>query len=302
MGKYGLTVDSLLAVDIVTADGQVLRASATEHPDLFWGVRGGGGNFGVVTSFKFQLHPVGTLLAGMVVHPMARAQEVLRFYREYTSNAPDELTCLAIFATMPDGLAAVIIALCYCGPLDEGERVIAPVRKFGPPLVDLIQPMSYLDLTTMIDMTLPNGRYYYDKSSTLKGELSDEAIDTLIASASSFTSPFSQVLIPHVHGAACRIAPTATAVAALRDEAYVIEIIAAWEKSEARQHIEWARAFWEAMEPFATRGVYINFLNDEKEERIRASYGINYDRLVALKNTYDPTNFFHLNQNIKPTV
>lgn len=302
MGKYGLTVDSLLAVDIVTADGQVRRASATEHPDLFWGVRGGGGNFGVVTSFKLQLHPVGTLLAGMVVHPMARAREVLRFYREYTSTAPDELTCLAIFATMPDGLAAVIIALCYCGPLDEGERVIAPVRKFGPPVVDLIQPMSYLDLTTMIDMTLPSGRSYYDKSSTLKGELSDEAIDTLIASASSFTSPFSQVLIPHVHGAACRIAPTATAVAALRDEAYVIEVIAAWEKSEARQHIEWARAFWEAMEPFATRGVYINFLNDEKEERIRASYGINYDRLVTLKNTYDPTNFFHLNQNIKPTV
>ena len=302
MGKYGLTVDSLLAVDIVTADGQVRRASATEHPDLFWGVRGGGGNFGVVTSFMFQLHPVGTLLAGMVVHPMARAREVLRFYREYTSNAPDELTSLTIFATMPDGLAAVIIALCYCGPLDEGERVIAPVRNFGAPLVDLIQPMSYLDLTTMIDMTAPDGRCYYDKSSTLKGELSDEAIDTLIASASSFTSPFSQVLIPHVHGAACRIAPTATAVAALRDEAYVIGIIAAWEKSEARQHIEWARAFWEAMEPFATGGVYINFLNDEKEERIRASYGINYDRLVALKNTYDPTNFFHLNQNIKPTV
>jgi FAD/FMN-containing dehydrogenase len=158
MGKYGLTVDNLLAVDIVTADGQVRRASATEHPDLFWGVRGGGGNFGVVTSFKFQLHPVGRLLAGMVVHPMARAREVLRFYREYTSKAPDELTCLALFATMPDGLAAVIIALCYCGPLDEGERVIAPVRNFGPPLVDLIQPMSYLDLTTMIDMTAPDGR------------------------------------------------------------------------------------------------------------------------------------------------
>ena len=302
MGTYGLTVDSLLAVEIVTADVQVLRASATEHPDLLWGVRGGGGNFGIVTAFQFQLHPVGPLLAGMVVHPMARAREVLRFYREYTSHAPDELTCFAIFATMPDGHAAVAIAPCYSGLLDEGERVIAPLRKFGPPLVDLIRPMSYSDLTTMIDMTAPEGRCYYDKSSTLKGEISDEAIDILIESASSFTSLFSQILILHIHGAACRIAPTATAVAALRDESYLINMIAAWEKDEATPHIGWARTSWEALEPFAARGVYINVLNDEREERIRGSYGVNYDRLVALKNTYDPTNFFHFNQNIKPTV
>lgn len=301
MGAYGLTVDNLLAVDLVTADGQARSVSANEHPGLFWGVRGGGGNFGVATSFTFQLHPVGTLLAGMVVHPLSQTREVLRFYREFSRSAPDELTTYAVLTTMPDGLPVILIALCYCGPLEEGERLIASVRKFGPPVVDLIRPMSYLDLTTLIDATSPAGRHYYEKSSSLK-DLSDEAIECIAQYGVSITSPFSMVLIQHVHGAVCRIAPTETAVSALRDESYVISIVSMWEHDDAQRHIAWTRAFWAALEPFAASGVYINYLTDETEERKRASYGVNYERLVTLKNTYDSTNLFRMNQNIKPTL
>src|SRR6266516_2811184 len=158
MGKYGLTIDNLLSVNLVTADGQVLKASTTEYPDLFWGVRGGGGNFGIATSFEFQLHPVGPLLAGKVVYPMTKAREVLRFYREYTGNAPDELTAYACLSTTPAGLPTIAINLCYCGSLEEGERAVSPVRTFDKPLVDLIRPRSYLKMISMADAGAPNGR------------------------------------------------------------------------------------------------------------------------------------------------
>jgi hypothetical protein len=300
MGKYGLTIDNLLAVDIVTADGRVLTASATSHADLFWGVRGGGGNFGIVTAFEFRMHPVGQVLAGKVVYPMSRAREVLRFYREYTSTAPDELTAYASLLTTPDGLPAIAINLCYCGPLDEGERAVSPVRKFGVPLVDLIRPKPYLNMVTSADAGAPDGRNYYEKASTLK-HLSDEAIDTIADYGAACTSPLSQILIQHVHGAASRVSPTETAFA-LRDESYVMCIVAAWEDEQADLQRAWARTCWAAMQPFASRGVYVNFLDDEREGQVQAAYGINYERLVALKNTYDPTNFFSLNQNIRPTV
>jgi FAD/FMN-containing dehydrogenase len=300
MGKYGLTIDNLLSVDIVTADGQVKRASASEHPDLFWGVRGGGGNFGIVTAFEFQLHPVGAVLAGKVVYPMSRAREVLRFYREYTSSVPDELTAYACLMTTPDGLPAIAINLCFCGSLDVGERLVEPVRQFGSPLVDLIRPKSYLKLITQADAGAPEGRYYYEKARTLK-ELSDEAIETIADSGAACTSPYSLVLIQHVHGAASRVSPTETAFA-LREQSYVISMLAAWDGGETERHIAWARACWRALLPFASSGVYVNFLGNEGEERVRAAYGVNYERLVALKNTYDPTNFFSLNQNIRPTV
>ena len=300
MGKYGLTIDNLLSVDIVTADGQVKRASATEHPDLFWGVRGGGGNFGIVTAFDFQLHAVGPVLAGKVVYPMSRAREVLRFYREYTSSVPDELTAYASLMTTPDGLPAIAINLCFCGSLDAGERLVEPVRKFGPPLVDLIRPKSYLKLITQADAGAPDGRHYYETARMLK-DLSDEAIETIADYGVACTSPSSLVLIQHVHGAASRVSRTETAFA-LREESYVMSIVAAWEAGQAHLHRAWARTFWTAMQPFASSGVYVNFLGNEGEERVRAAYGVNYERLVALKNTYDPTNFFSLNQNIRPTV
>jgi FAD/FMN-containing dehydrogenase len=300
MGKYGLAIDNLLAVDLVTADGQMVRASASEHPDLFWGMRGGGGNFGIVTAFQFQLHPVGSLLAGMVVHPLSKAREVLRFYREYSRTAPDELTAYAALVTTPDGLPAIAIVLCYCGPLDEGERLVEPVRKFGPPLADHIGPMAYLDLNSMLDAAFPAGRSCYEKASTLKA-LSDEAIEIIADYGAAFTSPFSMVVIQRVHGAASRVGPTETAFAQ-RGESYVMNMIALWDEGEANTHIGWARTFWMAVEPFATSGVYVNYLGNEGEERIRASYGANYSRLVTLKNAYDPTNLFRMNQNIKPTI
>jgi hypothetical protein len=302
MGKYGLTIDNLLSVDLVTADGQVLRASASQHPGLFWGVRGGGGNFGIVTAFQFQLHPVGPVLAGKVVYPLERARDVLRFYRECTSNAPDELTAYACLSTTPGGLPTIAISLCYCGPLEEGERVVSPVRRFGLPIADLIRPRSYLNMITLADQGAPAGRCYYEKARTLS-DLSDEAVKTMVEYGAACTSPFSQVLIQHIHGAASRVGPSETAFA-LREESYVMSIVAAWDgrqASETNQHIEWTRAFWRAMEPDACLGVYVNFLGDEGEGRVRAAYGINYQRLMALKNRSDPTNFFALNQNIKAT-
>jgi hypothetical protein len=299
MGKYGLTIDNLLAVDLVTADGRVERASADEHPDLFWAVRGGGGNFGVVTAFEFQLHPVGPVLSGKVVYPMKCAREVLRFYREYTSTAPDELTAYACLATTPDGLPAVAISLCYCGPLKEGERAVSPVRRFAAPLVDLIRPRSYLKLIERADLGAPAGRCYYEKASTLSA-LSDEAIEAMVEYGTAFTSPWSQILIQHVHGKASRVGPSETAFA-LRGESSVICILAGWDDGEADRHRAWTERCWQALEPFESLGVYVNFLGHEGEGRVRAAYGGNYERLVALKNTYDPTNFFSLNQNIRPT-
>jgi len=300
MGKYGLTIDNLLSVDIVTADGRLLTASETSHADLFWGVRGGGGNFGIVTAFEFQMHPIGPVLAGKVVYPLVKAREVLRFYRDYTESAPDELTVYASLITTPAGLPAISISLCYCGPMHEGGPLIEPVRSFGVPMVDLIRPKSYFKVITQANEGAPDGRYYYQKASTLS-TLSDEVIDTIANYGAACTSPFSQVLIQHIHGVASRVGPTETAFA-LRDESYLVSIVAAWEDGQADRHRRWTDTFWRALQPYASSGVYVNFLNDERDGQVQAAYGVNYERLVALKNTYDPTNFFSLNQNIRPTV
>jgi hypothetical protein len=300
MGTYGLTIDNLLSADLVTADGHVLTASATEHPDLFWGLRGGGGNFGVVTSFEFQLHPLGTVLAGKIVYSLERAQEVLRFYREYTATAPDELTAYVALKSTSAGLPVISINLCYSGPLEQGEQFIKPLRKLGSPIADFIHPRPYFQ-TISNDAGAPVGRHYDEQAYSLHW-LSDDVIDTITAYASTRTSPFSEVLIQHVHGAASRVSPAATAFA-LRDVPYVMNVVAAWHAnaaSEGERHLAWARGFQSALQPFVTSGVYINFLGDTGEEQVRASYRANYERLVALKNAYDPTNFFHLNQNIKP--
>ncbi len=302
MGKYGLTIDSLLSVDLVTSDGQRLSANATEHPDLFWGVRGGGGNFGVATSFEFQLHPVDAVLAGKILYPLARAREVLRFYREYTATAPDELTTYVTLKSTPAGLPVVSISLCYCGPMAQGARFIEPLRKLGSPVADFIRPRPYLQ-TISNNAGAPDGCHYYEKAYSLYW-LSDEVIEIIAAYASIRTSPLSEALIQHVHGAAGRVSPTATAFA-LREVPYVMNIVAGWNADdayEAERHTEWVRAFQTALLPFTMKGVYTNFLGDEGEEQVQASYGVNYERLVALKNTYDPTNVFRFNQNIKPTV
>lgn len=300
MGKYGLTIDTLLSVDLVTADESVLTASATEYPDLFWGLRGGGGNFGIVTSFQFQLHSVGLVLAGKVVYSLARAKEVLRFYREYTATAPDELTAYVVLKSTSAGLAVISINLCYSGPFEQGERFIEPLRKLGSPIADFIRPRPYLQ-TISKDVGAPEGRHYDEQAYSLYW-LSDKLIDIIAEYASARTSPLSEVLIQHVHGAASRVDPAATAFA-LRDVSYVMNVVAVWhahEENEAERHQAWAYSFKRALSSFVASGVYINFLGDEGEEQVRASYRANYERLVALKNTYDPTNFFHLNQNIRP--
>ena len=300
MGKYGLTVDSLRSVDLVTADGQRLSANATEHPDLFWGLRGGGGNFGVATAFAFQLHPVDTVLAGKISYPLSQAREVLRFYREFTRAAPDELTAYALATTL-HGIPEISISLCYAGPFAEGERLVAPLRTFGSPLVDLVHPRPYLQ-TISSDAGDPDGRHYYEQACSLQ-ELNDDVIDLIADASAARTSPASQVLIQHVHGAARRVSPAATAFA-LREVPYVMNIIAAWnadDAHEAERHMAWVRAFQRTLLPFTLKGVYTNFLGEEGQEQVRASYGVNYERLVALKNTYDPSNIFHFNPNIQPT-
>ncbi|HLJ81344.1 MAG TPA: BBE domain-containing protein, partial [Ktedonobacterales bacterium] len=293
-------IDNLLAVELVTAAGEPLRARADEHPDLFWAVRGAGANFGVVTAFTYQLHPVQLVLGGLLLHPMARAREMLRFYREFTRDCPDELTVYAALLTAPDGHPAAALALCYTGDFAEGERVIAPLRRFGPPVADFVHLMDLYELNSMIDAANPRGRSYYEKASAVPA-LTDEAIEALIAAGESRTSPFSTVLIQHMHGAATRVDSAATAFGA-RDEAYYVGAIAEWEMGDATPHAEWCRSLGQALAPHARKGIYVNFLGDEGEERIRASYGDNYDRLVVLKNRYDPTNVFHRNQNIKPSL
>jgi FAD/FMN-containing dehydrogenase len=302
MGKHGLSCDNLLSADIVTADGRFLTANATENPDLFWGLRGGGGNFGIVTSFEYRLHPVGPILAGMVVHPMVKAKEVLRFYREYARSCPDELTAFAALMTSPEGAPVVAIVVGYIGPIAQGEPLIAPVRQFGSPLADTIGPMSYVQLNTMLDAAFPYGgvqRYW--KSSFLK-QLGDDVLDILVERAATMPSPKSMVGFFHVHGAASRVDRDETAFG-LRDDQWDYDIISQWDDpKESAHHIEWTRAFWTAVEPFATGEVYVNHLDAEEATRIRAAYSNNYGRLVALKNKYDPTNLFRLNQNIKPTV
>ena len=300
MGKHGLTCDNLLSADMVTADGRLITASASENPDLVWGLRGGGGNFGVVTSFEYRLHPVGPVLGGMVLHPLDRAKDVLRFYRDFARTCPDELTAFAAMMTSPEGDPVIAIVVGYIGPLEEGERLVAPVREFGPPLADMIGPISYVQLNTMLDEAFPYGgvqRYW--KSSFLK-HLGDDVLDILVDRAATMTSPMSMVGFFHVHGAACRVSPTETAFG-LREDQWDYDIISQWlDPAESAHHITWTREFWTAVEPFATGGVYINHLDAEEGTRIRAAYGPNYERLLALKKEYDPTNLFRLNQNINP--
>jgi FAD/FMN-containing dehydrogenase len=303
MGKHGLTIDSLLSADIVTADGSFLTASPTENSDLFWGLRGGGGNYGVVTSFEYQLYPVGPIvLAGMVIYPMDQAKEVLRFYREFARSCPDELTAFAALMTSPEGDPVVAVLLNYMGDLEEGERLVEPMRKFGSPVADTVGPMSYCDLNSMLDGAFPYGeaRRYW-KSSFLK-DLGDEVIDILVDGASTMLSPTSMVGLFHVHGAATRVGADETAFG-LREDQWDYDIISQWtDPDETDMHIQWTRDFFNRVEPFTSGGVYVNHLDTDEEGRIQGAYGGNYERLLALKNKYDPTNLFRLNQNIKPTL
>lgn len=295
-GKFGMAVDNLVGAEVVTADGRVVRASADEHPDLFWALRGGSGNFGIVTAFELQLHPLTQVLGGMLLYPFPMATDVLRFYRDVASTAPDELTIYAALITAPDGNLAVAMALCYAGDLDDGDRVIAPLREFGPPIMDLVRPMAYSEINAMLDAAHLPGMQNYWKWSGLK-VLSDDAIDTIVAYAGRVPSPDTVILIDQLHGAAARVGPTETAFAH-RDAAHGLVILSKWNDPEdAEANITWTREFAAATESFCTGGVYVN---GHSGNNARAAFGVNYDRLTEIKAKYDPTNFFRHNQNIKP--
>jgi FAD/FMN-containing dehydrogenase len=298
MRKHGLAVDNLLSVDVVSADGRVRRVSATENAGLFFGVRGAHSNFGIVTSLEYRLHPVGpTVLAGMVLHPLEKAREVLNFYREYNSETPEEMSAWAALLTSPDGHPMVAILMCYIGPSDAGEKVVQPLKDFGPPVADMIQSMPYVRSQSLIDEAFPRGRCNYWKSNLLR-ELSGDAIDTLVGGFREVSSPYSSVLIEQLGGAVSRVEKSET-VFSHRASPYDLVIMPMWsDPAESEKHIQWADELWRKMQPFSTGGVYVNYLGNEGEERIKAAYGTNYERLLTLKNKYDPMNLFRFNQNI----
>jgi hypothetical protein len=299
--RHGLACDNLLAVEVVTAAGNVLRASATENEELFWGVRGGGGNFGVVTAFEFQLHPVGPgVLGGKVVHRLEEAGAALEFYREYSREAPDDLSADAIFLTSQDGERVLAISVCYVGPIEEGERVLQPLRRFGPPLADDIGPVAYLEVQAAADDFFPIGLCFYWKSHFLK-EISADAIEATLSHFAKVPSPRSLLVFQQFGGAVSRVGRSDTAFWH-RDVRWDNFPVSVWtDPAESEVHVRWVRDWWDPMKPFSMSGEYVNNLGEEGEDRVRASYGGNYERLVALKNKHDPTNFFRLNANITPT-
>jgi FAD/FMN-containing dehydrogenase len=313
MRKHGLTVDNLVDAEVVTAEGEIIRASADDHPDLFWALRGGGGNFGVVTAFRFALHPVGpTVIAGPVFWAGEDTVEVLRFYREFVSGAPDELGNVIRLGTIPPlpvvseelhYRPAIAVASCYAGPLEDGAGAVRALREFGKPLVDLVGPTRYVDHQTGLDDTVPHGWHYYWKATNLTG-LSDEVIDIVAEHAYRASSPRSYAAMFHLGGAVARVPRDAAAYPG-RDAEHNIVIDAAWLPAEddAVGAVEraWTRGFLDALEPHRA-GVYVNFLDaDDDQSRVREAYGEDtYRRLTEVKAKYDPENVFHNNKNIQP--
>jgi FAD/FMN-containing dehydrogenase len=311
MRRFGLTIDSLLSCDVITADGDFIAASADEHPDLFWGLRGGGGNFGIVTSFKYRLHPLGpTVLAGVLAWPMADAGHVLRFLRDFVADAPDEVGIMAnlrlapalpVFPKELHGKPIVALIVCYAGPMDEAEEVLRPLREFEAPALDSVGPKPYVTHQAIFDPAYPQGRRYYWKAWKLP-PLSDDVIDVIVEQGEAITSPLSAIPIFTLGGAVARVKDDATAFTG-RSAAHDINFVASWlpDDPEPERHKAWAQAAWQALRPFA-HGVYVNFMSDEPTPHVQVAYGERtYVRLAALKNTYDSANVFRFNQNIAPS-
>jgi FAD/FMN-containing dehydrogenase len=311
MRKHGLTVDNLLAAEVVTADGELLLASEDQHPDLFWALRGGGGNFGVVTSFEFQLHAVGpNVLSGAILWDAGDTDEVLRFYRDFVRNAPDELGTVVRFGTAPPvsdipvelhWRPVVLVGACYVGPVEDAEMVLRPLRAFGKPLLDLIAPTPYVNHQSALDSTVLHGWNYYWKSTFLP-ELRDDLIEVIAEHAFACTSPRSYMAMFHLEGAVSRVADGRTAFGN-RQASHAITLDAVWRPGEdfGDRDTAWVRGLFAALGRFR-EGVYVNFLGgDEDPDRVREAYGNSvYDRLVDTKTKYDPDNVFHHNQNIRP--
>jgi FAD/FMN-containing dehydrogenase len=307
---YGLSCDSLISADVVTADGRFITASADKNADLFWGLRGGGGNFGVVTSFEYRMRPVSTVLGGLVFYPIEMGREAMRFYRDFMATAPEELNTWFGFHVAPPapfipehlhGTHVCAISVCYVGPLEQGEQVIKPIREFGPPALDLVGPVPFPALNSSLDALVPKGNYDYWKTDFVT-ELPDEAIEVHAKHGALVPTISSGMHMYPVNGAARRVSKTDTAHS-YRETNYAINIYGMWpDPADNAANMAWVRDYWTAQHPFSEPGGYINFLGDEGEDRIKATYQENYGQLVALKNKYDPTNLFHMNQNIKPTV
>ncbi|MEW5926505.1 MAG: FAD-binding oxidoreductase [Gemmatimonadota bacterium] len=307
--KHGMTIDNLLSADVVTAEGEFVRASDTENFDLFWAIRGGGGNFGVVTSFEFRLHPVGPqVLAGLVVHPMEDAADVLRFYRAFTATLSNDTAVWAVLRKAPPlpflpahwhGREVLVLAAFHAGDVEEGERVLRPLRAYGDPIADVVMPQSYAAWQKTFDPLLAPGARNYWKSHDFS-ELPDELLDTLVAYALRLPSDHTEIFIGQTGGAMRDVAPHATAYPHRRTE-FVMNVHTRWEEpAEDDRCIAWAREFFAATAPFAAGTVYVNFLTEDEAARVPAAYGANHERLGRLKHRYDPDNLFRGNQNILP--
>ena len=312
MRKHGMTIDNLLSADVVTADGEQVIASRAKNSDLFWGLRGGGGNFGIVTSFQYQLHPVGPLVfGGALFHTADRAADFLRFYGEWTATLPDEITPLFAFLTAPPapfvpaplvGQPLVAVALCCAAPPERGADLVAPLRAFGPPAIDLLGPIPYLALQKMFDESAPRGIRTYWKTAYFD-RLDGPTVDTLVEHAQKMASlsPLSAIHVHYAEGAMGRVPPSETAFGA-RHARYIANLIGMWpDPTRDGAHVDWVRGLWNALQPVASDGAYVNFLGDEGVDRVRSAYGTEtYVQLARLKARYDPANVFRINQNIKP--
>lgn len=310
--RYGLAIDNLISADVVTAKGELLTASESQNADLFWAIRGGGGNFGVVTSFEFRLHEVGPdVLSGLIVHPLNAARDVLRFYRDFIKDTPDEFVCWFVMRHAPPlpfllpewhGKEILGLAVCYCGrDLAEGERIAQPLRQFGQPIADVVAPHLYAVWQSILDPLLTPGMRNYWKSHDV-AEMSDGLIDVLVDFAGRLPDPQTEIAFAQLGGAVSRVPADATAYGH-RDGQFVINMHGRWEDpAKDAECISWARELFRASAPFSTGAVYVNFMTQEEQDRVRSAYGNNYNRLVQIKNKYDPTNLFRMNQNIQPSV
>ena len=302
MGRFGMASDNLRSVELVTSEGEVLQVDADSDPDLFWGLRGGGGNFGVAASFEFEVHPIDSILGGIVAYPLSEALRVLAPYQEITADPPDELVSFFALVHAPDGSGNKIVAMpvCYCGEISAGEALLAPVRSAGTPAVDLIGPMPYAAINTMLDGAYPRGARNYWRSAFLK-EFNEELLGVLVDAFERVPSPMTSILIEHFHGAATRVDPTATAYAH-REPGYNLAITGEWlDPADDDANIGWIRATFDAVAPYTADDVFLNYLGGDEAERVHTAYGPNWERLVTLKRRWDPDNVFHLNQNIPPS-
>ena len=301
MGKYGLSIDNVRQIELVTADGQARIVNEETEPDLFWALRGGGGNFGVAASFEFETHPLDTILGGLIAHPLDAAAEVIDQFHQFTKALPDEATVFCGLVHAPDGSGAQLCAipLCHCGDLSQADADLAPLRQFGPPLLDLVQPMPYPMVNSMLDDAFPRGAFNYWKSAFFT-ELSDAAVETMIEAFRAVPSIMTGMLIEHFHGAVCRVDPTATAFP-FREPGYNLVLTGQWsDPADTDANVAWVRDTFAALEPYTAPKGYVNYLGDDESARVASAYGPNLAKLVEIKRRYDPDNLFRLNHNIDP--